>query len=163
MILLILCCSYRKLYSLALGGNPFSITVETKNHSNKLLLSITAFPNIIGDGCTLFCFSTIYLKQILHCPQSTPAESLVSQRWPQPTPTLSDLLVWFFGGCQHGPRSPAQESVEVSRYLPYSYSNMIGLLTTGLITPINLLSTCDWSDCEICGLINELAIPALDC
>ena len=45
---------------------------------------------------------------------------------------FSDLLVWFLGGCQHGSRSLAQESVEVSRYLPYSNSNMIGLLTTGL-------------------------------
>ena len=45
---------------------------------------------------------------------------------------FSDLLVWFLGGCQHGSRSLAQESVEVLRYLPYSYSNMIGLLTTGL-------------------------------
>ena len=43
---------------------------------------------------------------------------------------FSDLLVWFVGGCQHGSRSLAQESVEVLRYLPYSYSNMIGLLTT---------------------------------
>ena len=45
---------------------------------------------------------------------------------------FSDLLVWFLGGCQHGSRSLAQESVKVSRYLLYSYSNMIGLLTTGL-------------------------------
>ena len=43
MMLLSLYCNYRKLYSLALGGNSFSITVETKNHSNKLLSSITAF------------------------------------------------------------------------------------------------------------------------
>ena len=43
MILLSLYCNYRKLYSLALGGNSFSITVETTYHSNKLLSSITAF------------------------------------------------------------------------------------------------------------------------
>ena len=43
MMLLSLCSNYRKFYSLALGGNSFSITVGTKNHTNKLLSSITAY------------------------------------------------------------------------------------------------------------------------
>ena len=42
-MLLSLCINYRNFYSLALGRNSFSITVGTKNHTNKLLSSITAY------------------------------------------------------------------------------------------------------------------------
>ena len=133
MILLSLYCNYRKLYSLALGGNSFSITVETKNHCNKLLSSITAF----FKHNWRWLHTLLFFNYLFEANFTLPLEALRLKVWSlnvghcQPQLFL-DLLVWFVGGCQHGSRSLAQESVEVSRYLPYSYSNMIGLLTTGL-------------------------------
>ena len=133
MILLSLYCNYRKLYSLALGGNSFSITVETTYHSNKLLSSITAF----FKHNWRWLHTLLFFNYLFEANFTLPLEALRLKVWSlnvghsQPQ-LFSDLLVWFLGGCQHGSRSLAQESVEVSRYLPYSYSNMIGLLTTGL-------------------------------
>ena len=133
MIVLSLYCIYRKLYSLALGGNSFSITVETTYHSNKLLSSITAF----FKHNWRWLHTLLFFNYLFEANFTLPLEALRLKVWSlnvglsQPQ-LFSDLLDWFVGGCQHGSRSLAQESVEVSRYLPYSYSNMIGLLTTGL-------------------------------
>ena len=133
MIVLSLYCNYRKLYSLALGGNSFSITVEIKCHSNKLLSSMTAF----FKHNWWWLHTLLFFNYLFEANFTLPLEALRLKVWSlnvghsQPQ-LFSDLLVWFLGGCQHGSRSLAQESVEVSRYLPYSNSNMIGLLTTGL-------------------------------
>ena len=133
MSLLSLYCNYRKLYSLALGQNSWSFMVETQNHSNKLLSSITAF----FKHNWRWLHTLLFFNYLFEANFTLPLEALWLKVWSlnvghsQPQ-LFSDLLVWFLGGCQHRTRSLAQESVEVSRYLPYSYSNMIGLLTTGL-------------------------------
>ena len=133
MIVLSLYCNYRKLYSLALGGNSFSSMVETTYHSNKLLSSITAF----FKHNWRWLHTRLFFNYLFEANFTLPLEALRLKVWSlnvghsQPQ-LFSDFLVWFLGGCQHESRSLAQESVEVSRYLPYSYSKMIGLLTTGL-------------------------------
>ena len=133
MILLSLYCNYRKLYGLALGGNSWSITVETQNHSNKLLSPITAFFKHNWQ----WLHTLLFFNYLFEANFTLPLEALRLKVWSlkvghsQPQ-LFSDLFVWFVGGCQHGSRSLAQESVEVLRYLPYSYSKNIALLTTGL-------------------------------
>ena len=92
-------------------------------------------------------------------PKGILAESLVSQRWPLPTPSLLNLLVWFFGGSLHGLGSLAQESVDVSPYfllelLKYDW------IASHLLTPMNFPDTGDWSLFE--GLVNCGTSPALD-
>ena len=118
MILVGLYCNYRKLYSLALGGNSFSVTVETTYHSNKLLSSITAF----FKHNWRWLHTLLFFNYLFEANFTLPLEALRLKVWSlnvghsQPQ-LFSDLLVWFLGGCQHGSRSLAQESVEVSRYL----------------------------------------------
>jgi len=145
MILLSLYCNYRKLYSLALGGNSFSITVETQNHSNKLLSSITAF----FKHNWRWLHTLLFFNYLFEANFTLPLEALRLKVWSlnvghsQPQ-LFSDLLVWFVGGCQHGSRSLAQESVEVLRYLPYRLLKYDWIINHWF-TPINLLSTGDWS------------------
>ena len=146
MILLSLYCNYRKLYSLALGGNSWSITVETQNHSNKLLSSITAF----FKHNWRWLHTLLFFNYLFETNFTLPLEALRLKVWSlnvghsQPQ-LFSDLLVWFVGGCQHGSRSLAQESVEVFtifavQLLKYDW------IINHWFTPINLLSTGDWSD-----------------
>ena len=124
MIVLSLYCNYRKLYSLALGGNPFSITVETKNHSNKLLSSITAF----FKHNWRWLHTRLFFNCLFEANFTLPLEALRLKVWSlnvghsQPQ-LFSDLLVWFVGGCQHGSRSLAQESVEVFTIFALVYAN----------------------------------------
>ena len=98
-----------------------------------MLLSITAF----FKHNWRWLHTRLFFNYLFEANFTLPLEALRLKVWSlnvghsQPQ-LFSDLLVWFLGGCQHGSRSLAQESVEVSRYLLYSYSNMIGLLTTGL-------------------------------
>ena len=147
MIVLSLYCNYRKLYSLALGGNSFSITVETTYHSNKLLSSITAF----FKHNWRWLHTLLFFNYLFEANFTLPLEALRLKVWSlnvghsQPQ-LFSDLLVWFVGGCQHGSRSLAQESVEVLRYLPYVQLLKYDWIINHWLTPINLLSTGDWSD-----------------
>ena len=102
MILLSLYSNYRKLYSLALGGNSFSVTVETKNHSNKLLSSITAY----FKHNWRWLHTLLFFNYLFEANFTLPLEALRLKVWSlnvghsQPQLFL-DLLVWFFGGCQY--------------------------------------------------------------
>ena len=133
MILLSLYSKYQKLYCLALGGNSFSVMVETQNHSNKLLSSTIAFLKHNWR----WLHTLLFLNYLFEANFVLPPKAFWLKVWSlnvgQSQPQL--FRTFWFGSLAEACMELEASLKKALKFLDifcWSYSNLIGLVITCL-------------------------------